>query len=124
VSGGYAAFDAAEARFLAPASMEAEVRAAAGIAADAPRSVVVRAAVAAMAVTAARVIDRLDGVREVVLFGGGAGVDLLRSDLSVAAGLPVRVGPTEAAALGNALVQGVAVGAFPDLASARRRLHP
>ena len=37
-------------------------------------------------------------------------------------GLPVCAGPVEATALGNALVQGIALGMYNDLADARRHL--
>jgi hypothetical protein len=33
-------------------------------------------------------------------------------------------GPVEAAAIGNALVQGIALGVYPDLAAARKTLTP
>jgi glycerol kinase len=38
--------------------------------------------------------------------------------------VPVHTGPVEATALGNALVQGVALGVYADLADARAHLHP
>jgi rhamnulokinase len=121
VRGGYTSFDAADGRFLAPADMEAEVRDAAGIDRDAGREVVARAIVASLAATAAAVVvDGLPGTDELALLGGGAEVALLRDELAARSGLPVRVGATEAAAVGNALVQGIALGRFTDLAEARR----
>ena len=39
-------------------------------------------------------------------------------------GLPVVQGPVEATALGNALVQGIALGRYADLADARAHLAP
>jgi rhamnulokinase len=120
VDGGYEPFDAADGRFLAPADMEAEVRDAAQIAPSAGRDVVVRAIVASLAATAARVVaDGLPGTEELALVGGGAEVALLREELARGSGLPVRVGATEAAVLGSALVQGIALGCYPDLAAAR-----
>jgi rhamnulokinase len=120
VEGGYEAFDATDGRFLAPADMEAEVRSAAGIAAAAGREVVVRAIVASLAATTARVVaDGLPGTGELALVGGGAEVPLLRAELVARTGLPVQVGPTEAAVVGNGLVQGIALGCFGDLAEAR-----
>jgi rhamnulokinase len=101
--------------------MEAEVRAAAAIAPGADRAVLARAVVAAMAQTAADVVAAgLPGTDELTLIGGGAGVGLLRHELAERSGLTVRVGPTESAVLGNGLVQGVALGVFADLATARQ----
>jgi rhamnulokinase len=120
VSGGYDVFDATDVRFLAPADMEAEVRDAARLDASAGRDVVVRAIVASLAATAAAVVaEGLSGTDELAMLGGGAEVALLREELAVRTGLPVQVGPTEAAVLGNALVQGIALGRFADLATAR-----
>ena len=39
-------------------------------------------------------------------------------------GLPVRCGPVEATALGNALVQGIALGVYDDVTAARASLTP
>ncbi len=125
VTGGYEVFDAADGRFLAPEDMESEVRDAAGIAADAGRDVVVRAIVASLAATTASVVaDGLAGTDELALLGGGAGVALLRDELADRTGLPVRVGATEAAVVGNGLVQGMALGRFGDLAEARAATVP
>ncbi|MDQ4055379.1 MAG: rhamnulokinase [Actinomycetota bacterium] len=59
--------------------------------------------------------------------GGGSQNDLLCALTADACGLPVLAGPAEAAALGNVLVQGRALGAdLPDLAAMRdlvRRTH-
>ena len=56
------------------------------------------------------------------VIGGGAQNRLLNRLIGEASGLPVRTGPVEATALGNALVQGVALGVFEDLTAARERL--
>lgn len=115
-------FDTADRRFLAPADMGAEIRSAAGLPDDAPRGAVVRAAVESMAQSTAAVLERLGGIRAVSLVGGGAGLRLLTRALERRTGLPVYPGPAEATALGNALVQGVALGRWPDLAAARSTL--
>ena len=60
---------------------------------------------------------------DVRLFGGGAQVPLLGRRLEEVAGIPVRTGPVEAAALGNALVQGIGLGIYQDLAEARTALE-
>jgi sugar (pentulose or hexulose) kinase len=75
--------------------------------------------------TACRLAGREVSVVHVV--GGGARNDLLCRLTADACGLPVLAGPTEAAALGNVLVQARTLGAdLPDLAAMRalvRRTH-
>jgi rhamnulokinase len=122
IEDGYDVFDTSDPRFLAPADMDAEVRGAARVAAGAPHAVVVRAIVESMAASAARVVDELGGVRSLVLTGGGAGLPFLVEALERRTGCPVAAGPSEATALGNALVQGVAIGRFADLEGARAAL--
>ena len=61
------------------------------------------------------------GPSDVHVFGGAQSA-LYRRLLGEASGLPVHAGPAEATALGNALVQGIALGRFRDLADARRHL--
>jgi rhamnulokinase len=53
---------------------------------------------------------------------GGAQSALYRRLLAGYTGLPVNAGPAEATALGNALVQGIALGRYRDLTEARRHL--
>jgi len=75
--------------------------------------------------TAARLAGRSPSVVHVV--GGGSQNALLCQLTADACGLPVLAGPSEAAALGNVLVQARALGAdLPDLAAMRalvRRTH-
>ena len=75
--------------------------------------------------TAAELADRSFDVVHVV--GGGSQNHLLCQLTADACGVPVLAGPTEAAALGNVLVQSRALGAdLPDLAAMRalvRRTH-
>ena len=75
--------------------------------------------------TACRLAGREISVVHVV--GGGAHNDLLCRLTADACGVPVLAGPTEAAALGNVLVQARALGAdLPDLRAMRalvRRTH-
>jgi rhamnulokinase len=78
-----------------------------------------------MADSAARVIASLPddaGRRPLRVFGGGTRSPLLLDALARRTGRRVEVGPVEAAALGNALVQGLALGAFTSLADARATL--
>lgn len=98
------------------------MRSAAGLAASAGRDVVVRCILDSLAGATARVVREIGGVIEVCVIGGGAQNTLLNRLLEEACGVPVRVGPVEATALGNALVQGIALGVFDDLAGARRAL--
>ena len=56
------------------------------------------------------------------VFGGGIRSSLFLDALARHTGLPVSVGPVEAAALGNALVQGLALGMFATLGDARATL--
>jgi rhamnulokinase len=116
--------DVTDPRFLHPEDMLAEVTGAAGLPASAPPPVVVRLIVESTAAGTADVLRRLGGVSEVHVFGGGSQSSLYRRTLAERAGVPVRTGPVEATALGNALVQGVALGVYADLADARAHLHP
>lgn len=115
--------DARDDRFLAPADMDAAVRAAAGLPSSASPAAVARCILDSLAHSAARVIDELGGVTRICVIGGGARNALLNRLLEEAAGVPVVVGPAEATALGNAMVQGIALGVFEDLAGARRALN-
>jgi rhamnulokinase len=113
--------DVADARFLHPDDMLREVTDAAGLPYEAPPAVVVRCIVESLAGGTAEVLRQLGGVDAVHVFGGG-GSPLYRARLAARAGVPVVAGPVEATALGNALVQGIALGLYPDLAAARRTL--
>ena len=117
-----AVVDATDDRFLAPRDMDAEVRAAAGLGADIGRDVVTRCILDSLAVATAQVLHQI-GATEVCVIGGGAQNTLLNRLISETSGLPVRVGPVEATSLGNALVQGMALGVFADLDGARRRVE-
>ena len=119
--------DATDARFLAPADMEAEVRTAAGLPVSASRAEVVRCVLDSLAAAAARVIGEIasitgERVPEIHVIGGGGRNALLNRLIEEACGLPVRVGPAEATLLGNALVQGIAIGRFAGVADARAAL--
>jgi rhamnulokinase len=115
VDGDVPVVDATDARFLAPSDMAAELRAAAGLPDADDHAALVRCAVESMAAGAAAVLDAVDddpaeplaGVR---VFGGGAQSRLLVDALARRTGRPVSVGPVEATALGNAAVQGRALG--------------
>jgi rhamnulokinase len=122
VGTGAATFDVSETRFLHPDDMLAAVTGAAGLPRDAAPPVVVRAIVESSARSTAAVLDRLGDITETHVFGGGSRSSLYRRCLAVASGRPVHQGPVEATALGNALVQGIALGRYADLAEARSSL--
>jgi rhamnulokinase len=119
--------DATDDRFLAPADMEATIRAASGLPSTAGRDRVVRCILDSLATATAGVLAEVGGfvggsVSDVWVIGGGAQNTLLNRLIEEAAGVPVRVGAVEATALGNALMQGVALGVYADLAAARATL--
>jgi rhamnulokinase len=116
-------FDVHDERLLAPERMDEEVRALAGLSADADRATVARSIVESIAFAVGRVVDELrhwQPVERLVVVGGGGGSDFVRDRLSAHAGAPVVAGATEATALGNALVQAIALGRFDDLEAGRR----
>jgi rhamnulokinase len=117
--------DVADPRFFAPEDMEAEIRTAGGFGTDAPRAEIVRSILESIATAAANVIGELGSVvgtpiQEVFVVGGGSRIRLLDDLLGRHTGLPVTVGSPEASALGNALVQGIALGRFRNLDEARQ----
>jgi rhamnulokinase len=119
--------DPADARFLAPADMEAEIRAAAGLGTSASRAEVVRCILESIASATARVADELVAVTgtpvdELLVVGGAARIRVMNELYGRHAGVPVTVGSPEATALGNAVVQGLALGQFERLEDARRWL--
>jgi rhamnulokinase len=65
------------------------------------------------------VVGALPPVTGVRVFGGGARSVLYLDALRRHSGRPVTAGPTEATALGNALVQGLAMGVYESAADAR-----
>ncbi len=120
-------FDASDGRFFDPPDMEAEVRAAAGLPASADRPQVVRCILESIAATVADAVSGLSellgrAVDELHVVGGGTKMPVFVRLLSEACGIEVSVGSAEATSLGNALVQGIALGRFDDLTSARATL--
>jgi rhamnulokinase len=118
-----ARLDPTDARFLHPEDMLGEVTTALGLPRDTPPAIVTRLVCESLAAATAAVLAALPGAApsDVHVFGGAQSA-LYRRLLAEAAGLPVHAGPAEATALGNALVQGIALGRFRDLAEARRHL--
>jgi rhamnulokinase len=119
--------DVTDERFLAPSDMAHELRDAAGLDATASHATITRTAVESMAATTAQVVHSLPcgGGRDISgirVFGGGSRSSLYRDALRRCTPLPVSTGPVEATAIGNALVQGIALGAFADAHEARATL--
>ena len=120
-----ATFDAGDARFLSTGDMEQEVREAAQLSRDAPRSMVVRSVLESIVDGVAGVVDQIASITgerlsRIAVVGGGARVALLNELLAERTGLTVVRGSPEATALGNALAQGIALGRFADVAEGRR----
>lgn len=136
IDGPVPTFDATEDRFLSPNDMEATIRQAAGLDAAADRAVLVRSILESIAVAAAEVVGQLATVTgievtELHLVGGGVRMDAMNRLLAEHTGLPVVVGSPEATSIGNAALQGLALGRFDTLDDARswigagaRRLAP
>lgn len=127
VARGGPVVDARDERFLAPPDMEAEVRAAALLSPSAGREHVVRCILDSLALAVAEVVDELEhflGSRPptVHVIGGGSRNAFLNRLIEDACEVAVVAGPVEATALGNALVQGIALRVFEDLGAGRRAL--
>ena len=115
-------FDVGDDALRSPERMDDAVRAAASLAPDASRALVARSIVESVAVAVAQVADelrRVQPVEELAVVGGGAASPLVLERLAERAQVPVVAGATEATALGNALVQGIALGRFASLAEGR-----
>lgn len=97
----------------------------AGLDRGAEPGLVTRSIIESVASKTAEALAQLAAIVEfddIVLFGGAARIDLLVRRLRQRTGRDVRVGPTEAAALGNAVVQGVAINVFASVADASQKL--
>jgi rhamnulokinase len=114
--------DVADPRFLHPDDMLAAVTAALGLPVDASPPLVVARIAESQAAGTARVVEQLGDIAEVAVFGGGVRSPLYLRGLARRTGRRVAPGPVEATALGNALVQGLALGLYEDLADARAHL--
>lgn len=117
-------FDATDPRFLAPASMEAEVLDAVGLAGTVSRAATIGIIVNSLAATTASVISEASGltgstVSPVHVIGGGNQSAQFVERLRRTLGTEIVVGAQESAALGNAIVQGLALGRWADIHSAR-----
>ena len=122
--------DAADNRFLAPASMMEEVRAALREqGAPEPQTLadVLRAVTVGLAVCYRDAIREMSDITgktftSVNIVGGGSQNVVLNQLTADLTGLPVYAGPTEGTALGNLAAQMIADGAFADLPAFRAAL--
>ena len=122
--------DAADNRFLAPASMLEEVRAALREqGAPEPRGLadILRAVTVGLAVCYRDAIGEMSEITgktftSVNIVGGGSQNVVLNQLTADLTGLPVYAGPTEGTALGNLAAQMIADGAFADLPAFRAAL--
>lgn len=122
--------DVDDSRFLNPASMIAEVRAAAAEKGAAPTTVgdllkCVYLSLAACYANAVRNLSQLTGktYTSINIVGGGSRDTYLNELTAQATGLEVITGPIEGTAIGNLIVQMIAGGEFKDLAAARAAIE-
>lgn len=120
-------FDATDARFLSPQDMEAEVLDASGLPPTTSPSVTVSVIVNSLAATTSAVLAQSAKLSDVSIerihvIGGGSRSTQFIEQLSERMQTPVTVGATESAALGNAIIQGIALGRWDSVDSARRSL--
>ncbi len=109
----------------APAEMLAAYTALAGLPRDTEPGLVTRSIIESIAGRTAQVVAQLGEVEhfdDIVLFGGAARMALLVERLAALTGMSVRVGSAEAAAIGNAIIQGIAIGAIHSLDDGRSRI--
>ena len=121
-------FDAADHRFVNPMDMEHEIREATGLSEGIPRGVLVRSVLDSIVDGIARVVEEIAAITgtptaRLAVVGGGARMGLLHVLLARRTGLRVVRGSPEATALGNAVVQGVALGRFDGIEDAREWLE-
>lgn len=123
--------NANDSRFLAPASMAEEVRAACRESGQqVPEGIIELAAViynslAKCYADTAGEISSITGQQftEIHIVGGGANAAYLNQLTAKACGIPVLAGPIEATALGNLSCQMIAAGELKDLADARACIY-
>ena len=123
--------DAIDNRFLAPANMTAEIKAALREAgkpepSDLPELLAcVNRSLAQCYADGIRELGALTGKHYTSLniVGGGCNNRVLNQWTADATGLPVFAGPGEGTALGNAVAQLIALGELKDLAHARQRIR-
>lgn len=124
VDGAVPVVDVDDDTLRAPDDMVGAFAALAGLPRDAEPALLARSIVESIVVRTSEVLDQISEVADfddVVLFGGAARAELVVRRLAERTGRRVRVGSAEAAGLGNAIVQGVAIGAFASMGEGRTR---
>jgi rhamnulokinase len=124
---GVSIVNTAHTDFVSPGDMPARIRAycaRTGQPVPADDGAITRCILDSLALGYRMAIDDLQGVTgrpapAVHVVGGGARNQLLNQSVADVTGLPVVAGPVEATALGNLLVQLIALGEVEDLAQAR-----
>lgn len=109
----------------APDDMLTAYTSLAGLPQDADPGLVARSIIESVAVRSAEVVAQLAEVAtfdDIVLFGGAARMELLGTRLEELTELSVATGSAEAAALGNAIAQGVAIGRYASIADANNQM--
>ena len=120
-------FDVNDPTLVAPDDMVASVSRLAGLRSDASRTSIVASIVESLATAVAQSVDRLSldaTPQRLVAFGGASQAAPLIERIGARSGLEVRLGPSEATTLGNALSQGITLGVFADVTAARNALAP
>lgn len=129
-SGYRATVDVNDGRFFNPASMIGEVCGAVaetGAAAPATVGELMQCVYLSLAKCYAKAIETLSSITgktytSINIVGGGSKDEYLNSLTAAATGLEVFAGPVEGTAIGNLIVQMIALGEFKDLAEARRAI--
>jgi rhamnulokinase len=97
----------------------------AGIPRDTDAGLVTRSIVESIAARTASVLRELREAvpfDDVVMFGGATRIEMFRHRLAALTSIDVRAGSAEAAAIGNAIVQGIAIGRFSSIDDGRVRI--
>lgn len=126
-TGDVATFDPADARFLAPADMPAEITAFCRETNQPPPRTpgeFTRSIFESLAILYRKTRSELrrltnSSIDVLHIVGGGSKNALLNQLTANSCGIPVLAGPVEATALGNVLIQGIASGELRDLSEAR-----
>jgi rhamnulokinase len=117
----------ADERFMSPGGMPGKIAAfcrESGQPVPADPGAVVRCALESLALfyrRTARQLEQVTGreIRRLHVVGGGSKNALLNQFVANALEIPVIAGPAEASAIGNLLIQGIALGQLPSIAAAR-----
>lgn len=123
--------DMGDRRFFSPRDMEATIVSSCRETGQAPpdsRAQIARSVYEGIAAEVARTAEQLAGILrkpmdEILMLGGGSRSDILNQWIADASGVPVRTGPVEATALGNALIQTLTLGWIGSLSEGRQMLE-